>query len=275
MTRRYTRRLQSSTASRGYKLQVRSKNHSCRPLSTIVLPRPTIVRCGSTTPTNQITRRANVLELNTPEACRISGNKITMKKKFVEAGVKTAEYFTLGNSYTPLTIKTYFDRFGTIIAKHKHSSKGNGIFLLENYEDFKNFRRGKDVTQYVFEKYYRYNKEYRLHISRNGCFYTCRKMLKRDAEDRWHRHDSNSVWILEENPIFDKPRNWDLIVADCQRAREAIGLDLVAFDVKCETQKSRPDWIILESNSAPALGDIGIQKYREEITRLCEQTLDV
>lgn len=268
------RRSRSGSSRSNYKLYIRSKNHSCRPLASTVVPCNVIVRFGSTTPTEQITNKRGVLELNTPEACRLSGNKISMKKKFIEAGVKTAEYFTLKERYTPLSIKRYFQQFGTIIAKHKHSSKGNGIYLLENYSDFREFRRGKDVTQYVFEKYYKYNKEYRLHISKNGCFYTCRKMLKRDAEDRWHRHDSNSVWILEENPSFDKPRNWNQIIADCQKAREALGLDLVAFDVKCETQKPRPDWIILESNSAPALGEVGIQKYREEINRLCLQSLD-
>lgn len=255
--------------------RIRSKNHSCAPLRSCDFPCRVIVRFGSTTPTNQITSRRDYLELNTPEGCRISGDKIKMKKCFIDAGVKTAEYFTLNRTFSEQEVRNYFDEFGTIIAKHKHSSKGNGIFLLESYNDFTNFLNDNDHTKFVFEKYYKYNKEYRLHISKFGCFYTCRKMLKRDAEDRWHRHDSNSVWILEENPMFDKPRNWKRIVKDCQRAREALGLDLVAFDVKCEARKERPKWIILESNSAPALGEVGIQKYKDEITKLCEYSLGI
>lgn len=258
-----------------YRLIVRSKNHSCAPLRRNLVPCPTIIRFGSTTPTNQITRRTNVFEINKPEACRISGNKIKMKEKFIQAGVKTAEYFVLERNFNPRKVNRYFHEFGTIIAKHKHSSKGNGIYLLNNYKEFKEWVTDKNVTDYVLEKYYKYNKEYRLHISKNGCFYTCRKMLKRDAEDRWHRHDSNSVWILEENPSFDKPQNWNQIVADCQKALNALGLDVAAFDVKCQTNTTTPDWIILESNSAPALGDVGIQKYTEEINRLCRQHLDV
>lgn len=250
-----------------YRLIVRSKNHSCEPLRGAPVRRRMILRLGSTTPTEQITRRRDYVELNKPEACKISGNKILMKKVFIDAGVKTAEYFTLKRDYKQSFVKDYFNRFGVIIAKHKHSSKGNGIFLLKNYDDFKNFVRENDFINFVFEKYYNYNKEYRLHVTDN-CFYTCRKMLKRDVEDRWHRHDSNSVWILEDNPSFDKPENWDDIVNDCIRARKALGLDICAFDVKCETQKARPNWIILESNSAPALGDIGIQKYKDEIYRL-------
>ena len=250
--------------AKNYRLKVRSKNHSCAPLREAPVRRPTILRLGSTTPTEQITKRRDCLELNKPNACRISGNKILMKKAFIDAGVKTAEYFTLKRNFKPDFVKDYFNRFKTIIAKHKHSSKGNGIFLLKNYDDFKNFIAENDYVNFVFEKYYNYNKEYRLHIT-DHCFHTCRKMLKRDAEDRWHRHDSNSVWILEENPNFDKPANWDDIVNDCIKAKNALGLDICAFDVKCETQKANPDWIILESNSAPALGDIGLQKYKDEI----------
>lgn len=268
------RRVQrSQLRTQSYKLIVRSKNHSCSSLRNICVPCRTILRLGSTTPTSVIDkgRGKTYFEINSPEACKISGNKILMKQKFINAGVKTAEYFTLNNRYSLVSVKRYFNRFGTIIAKKKDSCKGNGIYLLENFNDFKTFAVGKDVTQFVFEKYYNYNKEYRLHISKNGCFYTCRKMLKRDAIDRWHRHDSNSIWVLEENPQFNKPNNWDLIVSDCVKALNAVGLDIGAFDVKCETNTPNPDWIILESNSAPALGELGVQKYEQEIKRLCSQ----
>lgn len=251
------------------RLHLRSKNHSCAPLrrGTRVV-KDTIWRMGSTTPTEQITRRRDVLEINSPEGCRISGNKILMKQAFIRAGLKTAEYFVLDRNFRPSYVKNYFNMFGTIIAKHKHSSKGRGLFLLKNYNDFKNFLNDNNVSDFVFEKYYNFNKEYRLHVTNERCFYTCRKMLKRDAEDRWHRHDSNSVWILEENPAFDKPTNWDDIVADCKKALREMNLNIAAFDVKCQTGTDTPEWIILESNTAPALGDVGIEKYREEIYRL-------
>lgn len=260
--------LKQWSMNRNYKLIVRSKNHSCAPLRGIRVARPTILRLGSTTPTNEITHRRNCLELNKPEACKVSGNKILMKEVLIDANVHTAEYFTLSTRFKPSFVKDYFNRFETIIAKHKHSSKGNGIFLLKTYDDFKNFLQDNNPVNFVFEKYYKFNKEYRLHVTNDGCFYTCRKMLKRDAEDRWHRHDSNSVWILEENPAFDKPENWGDIVNDCITALNALGLDIAAFDVKCESGTANPDWIILESNSAPALGDVGIQKYKDEIYRL-------
>lgn len=251
-----------------HKLIVRSKNHSCAPLRQLMVPKRTILRLGSTTPTEKITRRKDYIELNSPEGCAISGNKILMKDVFIKSGVHTAEYFLMKNN-EDYKIKNYLNVWKTIIAKHKHSSKGNGIFLIENYNDFLEFKKNNNCSQFVFEKYYHYNREYRIHVTKDGCFYTCRKMLKRDAEVRWHRHDNNSVWILEDNPLFQKPDNWDDIVNDCVKALKALKLDIAAFDVKCEGNgKANPDWIILESNSAPALGEVGIKKYSEKIVSM-------
>ena len=97
-------------------------------------------------------------------------------------------------------------------------------------------------------------------------------MLKRDAKVRWHRHNVNSVWILEENPLFDKPTNWDSIVSSCIDALNAVGLDVAAFDVKVQSNKYKePKYIILESNSAPSLGEIGIEKYKETLRNIINE----
>ena len=97
-------------------------------------------------------------------------------------------------------------------------------------------------------------------------------MLKRGADVRWHRHNVNSVWIVEGNPLFDKPTNWDSIVNSCVDALNAIGLDIAAFDVKVQSSKYKePKYIILESNSAPSLGEKGIEKYKEILTRLVNE----
>ena len=93
-------------------------------------------------------------------------------------------------------------------------------------------------------------------------------MLKQDAEVRWHRHENNSVWILEDNEMFDKPSNWDTVINDCIRALKALNLDIAAFDIKIQTSKHKnPKYIILESNSAPALGEYGLQKYKQLLTQ--------
>mgnify|MGYP002764499577 FL=1 len=95
-------------------------------------------------------------------------------------------------------------------------------------------------------------------------------MLRRDAEERWHRHDNNSVWIVEENPQFDKPTNWDTIVAECIKALNAVGLDIAAIDVKVQSANKGqdPKFIILETNSAPSLGERTTEEYINKLTQI-------
>jgi glutathione synthase/RimK-type ligase-like ATP-grasp enzyme len=249
-------------------LIVRSRNISCAPLKSIVVPRPTILRLGSTTPTSEITKAKDVLEINTAEACRISSDKILMKKVFVENNIPTAEYIVPN---TPEELADFFSTHGTLICKHKHSSKGNRIYLLSTIQDVFEFSDSHKLSNYVVEKYHTYSREYRIHVTKFGCFYASRKMLKNDAIERWHRHSSNSVWILEDSLAFDKPVNWQDIVQDCVKALNALGLDIAAFDVKVSNNKHKtPKYIILESNSAPSLGDIGIQEYTKILTRITQ-----
>lgn len=249
---------------------LRSRNISCKPIKAIEVPKRTIYRMGSTTPTEEITKRTDYLEINSPEACMISGDKILMKQKFIEHEVPTADFAIIADDETKEQFKErlndHFRTWKRIIIKHKHSSKGNGIYFMDNIDSLNEWLENNNPRNYIFEKYYTYSKEYRLHVDdTNGCFYTCRKMLKNDAEDRWHRHESNSVWILEDNEMFDKPNNWDSIVNDCVKAVKAVGLNIGAVDVKVQTKTENPQYIILETNSAPALGEIGIEKYKEEL----------
>ena len=129
-----------------------------------------------------------------------------------------------------------------------------------------------------FEKYYSYNREYRIHIAKIGnrfeCIYTCRKVLKNNTPEnqRWFRNDSNSSWYLETNPSFDKPINWNNIIEECSKAMDAVGLDIGAFDVRVQSAEDKngnlrtnPEFIIIESNSAASHGDVTRQKYMDVI----------
>ena len=94
-------------------------------------------------------------------------------------------------------------------------------------------------------------------------------MLIEGKGDRWHRHADNSVFILENNELFDKPSNWDNIVESCVNALKAIGLDIACFDVKVQKNNvDYPKYILLESNSAPCLKEVGITKYKEALTKI-------
>ena len=262
------------------RLIVRSKNVSCKDLRNIETPYRVIYRMGSSTPTSEILTRRKpnsrkpLLEINLPESCILSNDKIKMKRRFSHAKLPTAEWFTVkGVNSGRQKIAYWLTQWNSIIAKHKHSSKGNGIYLIQNLEDYENFVQTTErpVVEYVFERYYTYSREYRLHVTKEGCFYANRKMLKEDAEVRWHRHDNNSVWILEDNELFNRPDNWDKIVESCVSALKSLGLDIAAFDIKVQkSDVKNPKWIILESNSAPALGDITREKYKEVLLKMIE-----
>ena len=100
-------------------------------------------------------------------------------------------------------------------------------------------------------------------------------MLKEDAEERWHRHDMNSVWIMEENPLFEKPSNWDLIVEECVKALNAVGLDIGACDVKVQSEKNNdrggnPEFIVMEVNSAASMAERTLIEYEKQLRKMVQ-----
>lgn len=201
-----------------------------------------------------------------------------MKRCFDEAGVRTAHWIE-GSGNTKASILKWADEAEyPIISKSLGGSRGRGNIKHDNKESLEKFLGNNNVSNYIFERFHNFDREYRLHVSKNGCFYTCRKVLKREFKDHpnaWQRHDDNCSWLVEENPGFDKPINWDRIVADCVKALKALKLDIAGFDVKVQGSKDSKgnvrkdiDYIIIESNSACSFGEVTEKKYREELNRL-------
>lgn len=261
-----------------FRVKLRTKNSSADNLKSMLRDVksniPFVVRLGSRTPIENIFPRdyRNAVEINSIRGISNSRDKIIMKRCFDEGHVKTAEWQLL--SEVNATTANF-----PLIVKHKGSSKGNGIYLVHDAAELRELAARVNPAMHVAEKFYNFPKEYRIHVDKDGCFYTCRKMLKTDATDRWHRHDSNSVWIMEENPLFERPGNWNAIVAECVKALNSCGLTLGACDIKVQTEKNMrrgqaPDFIIMEINSAPAMGDITTVKYFEKIKEIVENYAD-
>ena len=255
-----------------YSVKLRTKNHSADDLKALLrgirTNKPFVVRLGSRTPLSEIFPRSHsrAVEINSIEGISNSRDKLIMKQCFDRGEVKTARW-------AQLTPETGWDVFPAII-KQRGSHGGEGIFLINNAEELSQWRSAHTNTSgYIIEEYKNFTKEYRLHVTEDGCFYTCRKMLKSDATDRWHRHDSNCVWIVEENPLFEKPKNWDDVVVECVKALNYVGLTTGACDVKIQSEKGKrdsfvPDFIIMEINSAPAMGQGTTAKYFEKLTEI-------
>jgi len=251
-----------------------------------LLPFKSVIRLGSSTESD------GRLEINTVEAVKNSASKLLMKQKFTKVGVKTAEWYVYNDLGNGLNFDKQFpgkdddtnlegwECFGIehltypIVAKSHFGSRGIGNTKFNNKEELEVWLPNKNLNNYIFEEFVKMTREYRLHITKFGCFYTCRKLVRSDApEDTWQKHDDVCNWVLEENPSFKKPKNWDAIVADCIKAKDALGLDICAFDVgvqgaKDGVERENPEWIIFESCSAPSFGDITGKKYIEILPKL-------
>ena len=243
-----------------------------------LLPFRSVIRLGSSTESD------GRLEINTTQAVKNSASKLLMKQKFTEAGVKTANWYTFSNYlFYPngdLTLGGTDQTRGIetieypIVAKSLFGSRGIGNTKFNTKEELEAWLPNKNLNNYIFEQFVKMTREYRLHVTKFGCFYTCRKLVKNDApEDTWQKHDDVCNWVLEENPSFKKPKNWDAIVADCIKAKDALGLDICAFDVgvqgaKDGVERENPEWIIFESCSAASFGAVTGQKYIEILPKL-------
>ena len=247
-----------------------------------LLPFRSVIRLGSTTESD------GRLEINTVEAVKNSASKLLMKQKFTEAEVKTADWFTLvlqgadykysfskGDIYNGIESDNALDSIKfPIVSKSLTGSRGVGNTKFNTKEELEAWLPNKNLNNYIFEEFVKMTREYRLHVTKFGCFYTCRKLVKNDApEGTWQRHDDVCNWVLEENPSFKKPKNWNAIVADCVKAKDALGLDICAFDVgvqgaKDGVERENPEWVIFESCSAASFGNITGQKYIEILPKL-------
>ena len=291
-----------------FKPRVRSKNHSCDELRRGGLgyyPFRSVVRLGSVTPNAHLFKNPNgIIEINSVDAVNVSRNKLLMKQAFAQAEVPQSEWWLIIDAdglvaypkaanagYVHLDHLPY-----PLIVKRVHGFKGIGMSMINTNEELESWLSAHPNTEgWYFEQYHNFNREYRLHVTKEGCFYGLRKMLKSDAENRWYRNDSNCVWITEhkvlfdeehtiigydeseDNPAFDKPVNWENIEKDCVRALEAVGLDIGAFDVRVQSaldkggnKRENPQYILIEVNSAPSMGNITVLKYKEAIQKLLE-----
>lgn len=253
-----------------------------------LFPFRSVIRFGSsTTLRSSITNGGERIEVNTVAAIKNSANKLLMKNCFTRNNVKTANWFTYSNAFDNERVFFQSNMEGPnftieeldfpIISKHINGSRGTGNKKHDNQESLESWMEGKDLSNYIFEKYYNYVREYRLHVDSNGCFYSCRKMLKSDAPQahRWYRNDDHCVWIMETNDLFDRPTNWDDIEVESVKALNAVGLDVGAIDLRIQSStnsdgetRDYPEFIIVEINSAPSFGSVTEEKYIEQLPKI-------
>ena len=277
-----------------FRVRLRTRNFTAEALReklyTTFFPKLAVVRLGSLTPVEEITGIRDIIEINKPEAIEISRDKKLMKEAFTKVGVKTASWWTYETDDDGLY---YFGINGDvtkdveienlpypILSKSRTGQGGSGNTLHKDQKSLQEWMKGKTLSNYIFEEFYNYAREYRLHVTQEGTFLVWRKMRKSDAKDRWYFNSDNCVWIGEENPLFDKPVNWDECVQQCVLALKSVGLDIGAVDIRIQSSEDKDgnkrktcDFIVLETGSAPALSTIGSEFYYKEIVKLINKKL--
>lgn len=219
-------------------------------------------------------REGVYVELNNAESCQNSASKHRMKKCFNEAGVKTAPWWDWA------TLPPVDEIEFPIVAKHIMGSRGTGVYLIKAKVEFKAWIKKRERNRsgqlsrpecFIFEKFMKYPKEYRIHTWAEGAFYSCRKALKNATpkDDRWKFNHEQTVWLRETNANFKRPENWAEIEAECVKAIKACGLDFAGVDVKVKDN----EFFIIEINSAPSFGDLTASHYIKMLPRIATKAL--
>lgn len=240
--------------------QVRTKNPTAAPLRrSIVIPVRAVVRLGSRSATEAcFPGRRDVIEVNTVDSIENSRDKLRMKECFSRFDVPQAEWKTIGDPHP-------FNTF-PLVGKQIVGFKGHGMQLIENADQLREFMRTHN-NSYFIERFYNFAREYRVHATRDHAFLAWRKLRRSDATERWFFNSTNCNWVGESHELFQRPNNWIELEAAAVNAVRAVGLDIGAVDIRVQSSDN-PDYIVCEVNSAPALGEIGVTAYRNEIRNI-------
>ena len=265
-------------------VRIRTKNFSANPLKqNIFTDKRVIVRLGSTTPTEKIFSKAFVKklpihEINTVNAIQNSRSKLLMKVCFAESNIPQAEWwipeqdeheiiFWTGSKTKAISIEKLPY---PILAKRIFGFKGRGMIKLDNKEELFNWLKAHtNFDGWFLETYYNYSREYRLHCTQKEVFMVWRKLRINDTKNRWFFNSSNCNWIGENHKLFNKPSNWKEVEKAAIDALMSVGLDLGAIDIRIQSSREdSPKFIVCEVNSAPALGEQGIEQYSQIIKKI-------
>jgi hypothetical protein len=274
-------------------VRIRTRNSTSRPLRrSILVDNWAICRLGSRTATDEVfDPKTKVIEVNTIEAVENSRSKLRMKSCFYEARTKSGgelipqanwwDYFDktdkgelIFNNSVEETESKLSELPYPLVAKRVFGFQGRGMSLIEDERGLLAWLRNHPTLDgWYFEKFYNYAREYRLHVGRGvGVFLSWRKLRTKDAKDRWFFNSTNSDWVGEQHRLFDRPRCWKAMEKAAVAALESTGLDIGAVDIRVQSNKNcdHPKFIVCEINSAPALGELGVQKYREVIKTIID-----
>jgi glutathione synthase/RimK-type ligase-like ATP-grasp enzyme len=254
-------------------VRIRTRNSTSRSLRrAILVDNWAVCRLGSLTSTEDCfeTPKRGVIEVNTVDAIQNSRSKIRMKSCFTTKSVPQADAW-----YSTDQLNHSENFSFPVVVKRVFGFQGRGMKLINNQQEFDIWLREHphwSSNGWFIERYYNYAREYRLHVgTKVGVFLSWRKLRRRDATERWFFNSENCEWYGTEHAMFDQPKCWKAMCKAAVDALKSTGLDLGAVDIRVQSNtQNDPKFIVCEINSAPALGEVGVEMYKDVIKKIVE-----
>lgn len=159
----------------------------------------------------------------------LSKDKLFQTNLFIKLGVKTPETFPGKNINKILKFP--------IIVKPRVGSRGRGIRIFNELQEMKSFFAEKDIRDYVIQKYYKAEKEYRVLLLRH-------KIL--GAVDKYiHLKSKGRVGVKINKVVDNLPVK---IKQDAIRITDELKADFVGIDV---IRVGSGEYYFLEANFSP------------------------
>lgn len=207
-----------------------------------------LINWGSSSPqVRQVAGGATIL--NSPEAIKVSGNKLASFKALKEAGVSVPEFKETREGLEDWLGGTKKIVCRTTLTGHS----GQGIVIAETLDQV------VDAPLYV--KYIPKEHEYRVHVMKGEVFFVQRKARKLDVPDdqvNWKVRNLDGGFIYA-NQAVECP---DEVKEQAKKATEALGLDFGAVDV---IVKRNQEVYVLEVNTACGLSGTTLDRYVEAL----------
>lgn len=283
----------------------RHPTHNVLRKSLPLLPFRSIVRLGSITEVSAAMKAKdkNIIECNSVAGIKRTSNKFNMKCAFIQTGVKTPNWYVInldvredfldnvtgiiahtnnakiGNDTLSVRHTSYGDIKYPLIAKTDNHSRGRGMVKIETPKELKKFVDGlsaSDRRRYSFEEYVNYAREYRIHATRHGgIFYICRKLRRKEEEDRWYFNSKNSIFkksFINGEWLEDKFLCFKTLEEHIMAALNQLDMDIAGFDVRINNDTR--EFSLIEANSACSFGEFTAEQYTKMIPEILKHKFE-
>lgn len=178
--------------------------------------------------------------------CKIgpAGSKLTSLIKLSLAGLPVMPSFFCRRDKIEDQIEYIVSKFGfPLVAKDLSRQRGKGVFLLKKREDFDFLKKVAPKDQFLFQKFYSNEEEYRLVVLGDKAAVYYRKIRKNSKEFR-----SNTALGAEEEflDVKQAPKQMKQIAV---KAAKVLGLEITGVDILIDSRTGKR-WL-LEANRSP------------------------